>query len=100
MTQAVRNAADRKQVEAASRVQVDTEKQYAADLAAIAHDPAGERVLRRLLGVCGVFESGYAPVDGLTYFRAGKREVGLALIADLTLHAPTALRRILIEETV
>ena len=81
-----RNAADLSQVRDAERKDRDAAKQYAADLHAVASTGEGQRVLRALIRSCDVFQGGTAPDLHLSY-RAGKRDVGLMLIAPLGLDA-------------
>ena len=94
----VKNAADASQVKDARRKEVDAAKQYAADVLEVATAPAGQRFLRALIAECGVFTGGTAPDLHLSY-RAGKRDIGLMLIAHLTLHAPDYFPRILLAST-
>lgn len=96
MTQAVKNAADATQVKDARRVEVDRERVYADAVRAVAEHPAGRLVLRRVLERAGLFQTGLGATDALTNFKAGKRDVALELVADLTAHAPATLSSILI----
>lgn len=93
-----KNASDVSQVRNAERVQKDAAKQYAADVLEVASLPAGQRFLRALITECDVFKGGTGPDLHLSY-RAGRRDIGLMLIAHLTQHAPEHFPRILLAST-
>ena len=58
----------------------------------------GRRVVWRLLGKAGVFQSSFTG-NSETFFREGKRAMGLGMLADITEHAPDSYVLMLTEAT-
>ena len=80
---AVRNAADPEQVGKAGKSEQFQREQELNDLRAVIGEPAGRRVCWRLLGMMGVFETGFS-TDALEMaYRAGRRDIGLGLLAEI-----------------
>ncbi len=50
-------------------------------------DRRGRRLLRRLVRFCGVFDSSYTGSSD-TYFREGRRDIGLFILSQIREHAP------------
>ena len=84
------NAADPDQVDAARRTERMKREQEAADIKALLADPAGRRVLWRLLDHCGVFRSSFTGHGARDAFNEGTRNVGLFLMAEITGADPDA----------
>lgn len=79
----VGNASDAKQVKEAKKKERRNEKQEGEDLHYLLSDARGRRVWKRYLDACGVFLSGFHS-DAMTMaFKAGGREIGLMMMADL-----------------
>lgn len=56
--------------------------------------PAGKRYLRRVIATCGVFQTTYTG-NSETFFKEGRRSVGLELLDDVRKWAPELLGAIL-----
>lgn len=65
--------------------QTNAEKDRIADLRAVMATPAGRRFMWRLIGDCGTFQSGWSPSAEI-HLRAGMRQIGLAMFADVHAH--------------
>lgn len=87
--QVVHNVADPEQVKARGDRERERLKQEAADLKWVLSDRRGRRFYRRLVEHTGVFQSSFTG-NSETFFREGRRDVGLKLMADLTRNAPEA----------
>lgn len=88
----VDNAADPAQVADAERLARDRARQRAEDLAAVLATPHGRRVVWGELERCGVYRGAVGDTPHDTYYRLGRRAVGLELLAELTTeHAPAYL---------
>ena len=92
----VKNAADEKQVKAAQNAVNDLRKQELEDLKFILQTPQGRRFVWRYLGVCGVFEISFTG-NSETFFKEGKRNVGLMLLSDVNEAHPEAYLEMLKE---
>lgn len=94
---AVDNASSSQQIKRAAQQEKLRERQYLADCAEIINLPsgAGERFFWAWLEHCGVLQTVYAPESNRMYFNAGRRDVGLKLVADMTAAKPSALADIL-----
>ncbi len=60
-------------------------------------DRRGRRLLRRLVRFCGVFDSSYSG-NSDTYFREGRRDIGLFILAQLREHAPNQFASAVMEQ--
>ena len=68
------------------------------DLAWVASDERGRRVLRRILETCGLMAASYVPGDALgTAFNEGKRNIGMRLHLVLANAGEGTARAILAE---
>jgi len=76
------NAADRTQIKEARQTEKDRRKNETEDLKYLLSLPAFRRFYWRYLCECGVFKSSFTG-SSETYFREGRRDVGLMLMADL-----------------
>lgn len=86
----VGNAADPKQVKAADKKEKEQDRQEGEDIKSVLSTPAGRRFIWRYLGICGIFQSSYTGESAETFFNEGKRNVGLALLNDVTGVSPEA----------
>lgn len=80
----VKNAADPKQVKDAGRKEKKVREQELNDLAALLADPAGRRVLWRVLEYCKVFGEVFNESPTIAAFNAGVRNVGLFVVNEIT----------------
>jgi len=78
----VRNAADTDQVKKAGDRDKDLTRQEEDDIKELLSTPVGRRHYWRLLGKTGIFESSFTG-NSETFFREGRRDVGLMLMADI-----------------
>jgi hypothetical protein len=78
----VNNAADHKQVQRATSKQKTRRDQELSDLRVILATTCGRRFVWSLLSKCGLYESGWDP-SAKIHFNAGRRQVGLELMADI-----------------
>jgi hypothetical protein len=93
----VKNAADREQVkEAGSKKQLQ-KKQKQADLKFVLETAQGKRFLWGLLKKCGIFETSYDSNPHTVYFKEGRRNLGLELIAEINDASPEALEAMMTE---
>jgi len=53
------------------------------DLRSLIKKPEGRRVIWKILETCGVFKASFSLNSMQTAFNEGKRDIGLALLADL-----------------
>lgn len=84
----VRNAADKEQVEKASK-QLKSEQELAIDdLKALLLLPQGKRFIWRQLENCQIFKLSYTGVAESTNFNEGQRNIGLKLLHDCLKAAP------------
>lgn len=90
MADGQRNAADKRQVEAAARAAKDEARLELNDLRGLLSTPQGRRTLWRLLERAGVFKSVMAP-DGVIQYQAGKQDFGHELMALIERANPEAL---------
>lgn len=74
--------ADPADVAEMARRQKDEAKKAAEDFLAIMDSPPGRRYIWRLLGQAGVFHSSFTG-NSETFFREGKRAIGLWVMADI-----------------
>ena len=74
-------AAQRDRDEAANQ-----EKVLIDDLRWLMRHKQGRRIMRRLLGDCGIFSSSFSPDVAVMAFHEGKRSIGLPLIENLMRH--------------
>ena len=82
MDQGQGNAADPRQVKAASRRQKDARRQELEDVRAVLASRPGRRFIWRLLERCKVFGSVMA-TDGVIQYQAGRQDFGHELMALL-----------------
>lgn len=68
----------------------DKLSQYKRDLNAVLNTPEGQRVLFEVVSRCGVFQKSFTG-NSETFFREGKRVIGLSVIDDIQVHAPEKL---------
>lgn len=84
MTQAlVANAADPKQVRHATRKERSKRDREIADLRAVLDTPEGRRVIWRVLGRCGIYESSVIPDPILMAAKGGMQDIGRWLHAEI-----------------
>lgn len=76
------NAADPEQLALARKEQERRREQERADLRAILDTPGGRRFIARCLQKCGVFASTFTG-NSETFFREGRRSVGLELLDEV-----------------
>lgn len=65
-----------------SRRQTAAQRQADRDIEHVLHDPAGRRVLMRLIDSTGVFARSFTG-NSETFFREGRRSVGLDLVEHI-----------------
>lgn len=65
--------------------QEKAERERVADLREVMDSKAGRRFVWRLLGDCGTFHNGWSPSAEI-HLKAGMRQIGLALFADVHAH--------------
>jgi len=87
----VKNAADKEQVKEAGNKKSLQRKQKLADLKAVLDTPQGRRFIWDLLKRCGIFETSYDLNPHTVYFKEGKRNFGLGLIAEINDANPDAI---------
>jgi hypothetical protein len=85
----VRSASDAEQVGNAKLTEKVRRENELADMRAVLATPEGRRVLWRQLSQCGLFES-ITVQSSEIYVRSGRRDAGLALIAEITQADPQA----------
>lgn len=85
----VRSASDPDQVKNARVDEKVRRANELADMRAVLSTPEGRRVLWRQLSQCGLFES-ITVQSSEIYVRSGRRDAGLALIAEITTADPEA----------
>lgn len=64
------------------------QEQYKRDLNAVLSTPEGERVLYEIVSRCGIYQKSFTG-NSETFFREGKRVVGLSVLDDIAKLAPT-----------
>ncbi len=77
------DAGDRRQVERAEKAAKSVRRQRDEALRWLMADLRGRRIVWSLLGKAGVFRSSMASSPELTAFNEGRRDIGLALLADV-----------------
>lgn len=83
----VRNASDPEQVRKAKQsVRVEEERET-RDLQAVMGTPEGRRLLWRFIAECGIYKSIFVPSSEI-YYRAGRHDLGLWLVDQITTAAP------------
>lgn len=90
MADGQRNAADKRQVEAAARSAKDERRLERDDSRAVLATVQGRRFVWRLLESAGVFKSVMAP-DGVIQYQAGRQDFGHELMALVERADPEAL---------
>jgi hypothetical protein len=60
----------------------DDLKQLRNDIGNTFNNPSGVRVLRHILGICGIYSDGFTG-DNTTFYNAGMRGVGLRILEDV-----------------
>lgn len=85
----VANAADKSQVKKAGARDRERELQEIEDVKSLLDTPLGRRFYWRYLGNCGVFETSFTG-SSATFYKEGKRAIGLMLMADINEHMPDA----------
>jgi hypothetical protein len=80
--QAVKNAADPRQVKAAERNEKDKRELELDDLRALLKTAEGRRFLWRLIGQCRTFESIWT-ANAQIHYNAGQQDLGHFLIAEI-----------------
>jgi hypothetical protein len=93
----VGNAADPAQVHRARRKEKDRRTQELADLQRVLAEPAGRRVLWRVLDRCGLFRHIWAEEAARMYLRAGEQNIGHWLMAEIEQADDEALFRLMVE---
>jgi hypothetical protein len=76
------NAADARQVRAASRAEEKREEQFRGSLKAVLSTPEGRRVLGELLDRAGLYRTSWDP-SARIHFNEGRRNFGLELLAQI-----------------
>lgn len=93
----VRNAANKEQVQDAQmKVKLQKEREV-ADLNALLKSPEARRFIWRILKMCGMYESSYTGSGSDTFFREGKRQIGLNILAEVTTVDPNAFLQMMKE---
>jgi len=85
----VRNASDPQQVRRAKETEAERRQRELAELRDVLSSLAGRRVLWRLLGKCGVFES-IMETSARIYYNAGKQDLGHYLLGEIAQADPEA----------
>ena len=67
------------------------------DLKVVLKKPEGRRFVYKMLNECGVFKASFTLNSMQTAFNEGKRDIGLALLADLDKAEPQAYSQMLTE---
>jgi len=83
---------DARQVRAAEQLEKQAQERVADDVGAVMATEQGRRFVHGLLGLCDLRSDGYVP-GGLEAqrhqdYRAGRRSIGIELLAELERHAP------------
>lgn len=79
----VKNSADKEQVKKAAETERRKELDETEDLRWVLNDKRGRRFLWKTLSGCNAFHSGFSENQAIMAFTAGKREVGLKLLAQI-----------------
>lgn len=80
----VKNAADESQIKyAQAKEKIQADKQH-NDIKFILATEQGRRFLWELLASCGVYTQSAADSGSWTYFREGKRSIGLQVLTQIT----------------
>jgi hypothetical protein len=82
------DAGDRRHVERREKIAKTARLQRNEDFRWLMGDPRGRRFVWDLLAKAGLFRSSLASTAELTAFNEGRRDVGLAVLADLTRLCP------------
>ena len=82
------DAGNRRHVERAAKVAKSAGRQRDQAIRWLMDDLRGRRFVWSLLGQAGVFRSSMASSAELTAFNEGRRDIGLALLADVTRLSP------------
>lgn len=69
-----------------------------ADLLYVMTDPAGRRFMHKLLSASGLYRTSFDADPHKTSFNEGRRNIGLALMADIMVIAPTQYAEMLEEQ--
>lgn len=86
----VGNAADPEQVKRAGQKEREARAWELTDLRQVLSTPQGRRFVWKYLCLCGVFRSSVDHDPNMVYFHEGRREIGLALMADVVEADPAA----------
>lgn len=92
----VRQTGDRQQVEKAEKQTKFNREQELADLVALLDEPAGRRMLWRMLTHCKTFESIWDP-SSKVHYNSGKQDVGHFLLAEIMAAKPAAFTQMMTE---
>lgn len=87
----VANAADKKQVDEAKRLERDQVITAKQDMQELLKLPAFRRFIWRTIAHCGVFESTYSDSQALASHLSGRQDVGHYLLAEITQAQPEVL---------
>lgn len=79
----VKNAASQKQVKSAKKKEKSQRDRELMDLSAILSSPEGRRVMWRILSKCQTFGSVCSASGSMTYYNAGRQDLGHWLMAEL-----------------
>jgi hypothetical protein len=82
------DASNRRHVERAEKAAKSAGRQRDEAIRWLMGDGRGRRIVWSLLGQAGVFRSSMASAPELTAFNEGRRDIGLALLADITRLCP------------
>lgn len=69
-------------------------KQLQHDYNAVLATPEGERLIYHIIAMCGVFNSSFTG-NSETFFREGKRSIGLKVMSEIETHAQPKLANLL-----
>ena len=94
------DAGNRRHVERAEKAAKSARRQRDEALRWLMSDQRGRRFVWNLLGKAGVFRSSMAGSAELTAFNEGRRDIGLALLADVTRLSPENYTLMQSEQTV
>lgn len=63
------------------------EKQLGNDYRAVMNTPEGQRLLRHIVGHCGIYNQSFTG-NSETFFREGKRNIGLKILKEVEVYVP------------
>jgi len=70
------------------------DRQMTSDYNAVLNTAEGQRVIREIIGYCGIYRQSFTG-NSETFFREGKRAIGLKILEDVERYAPGKLQELL-----